>query len=194
VAKHSFWIIVDGETPTSFRSPQREDLLPTLTQLQRKQPQVKLMWFDRGRLWESQEAAREALGASRERRGGRGRGWRPGGDHVDPRAKYDISRDEKRARFKAREMRDRQDGGPPRDRDDRPSDDGPKPEAPYKPGEDRPQGDRPQGDRPQGDRPFRPQGDRPFKPRGEWRGGGRRLLARQQHDTRHDPGRSGRQC
>jgi hypothetical protein len=38
-----FWIIVDGDTPTSFRSADREELLPTLTQLQRKQPQVKLM-------------------------------------------------------------------------------------------------------------------------------------------------------
>ena len=61
MAKHSFWIIVDGETPTSFRSPLREDLQPTLVQLQSKQPQVKLMWFERGRLWESPEAAKEAL-------------------------------------------------------------------------------------------------------------------------------------
>lgn len=107
MAQHAFWIIVDGQTPTSFRSRQREDLLPTLHQLQRKQPQVTLMWFERGRLWPSPTEARDALLIRRRTPTGRTRQWRPGGEHVDPRAKYDISRDQKRARFKARLGRDR---------------------------------------------------------------------------------------
>jgi hypothetical protein len=32
----------------------------------------------------------------------KGRDWRPGGSHKDPRARYEISRDEKRARYKKR--------------------------------------------------------------------------------------------
>lgn len=141
MAQHSFWVIVDGQTPTSFRSRQQEDLLPTLTQLKRTQPDVRLMWFERGRLWASPDEARAALIAKRSSPTGRPRAWRPGGDHKDPRAKYDISRDERRARFKARHERDRRDGGAPPHR-----------EAP------------PQGE---GDRPFRPRGDRPFRPHGD---------------------------
>ena len=110
MAPHAFWIIVDGETPLSFRSRERDDLVPTLTQLKRTQPNVALLWFERGRLWPSPTEAREALIQRRQSPPpGRGRGWRPGGNHVDPRAKYAISRDDKRARFKARATRDRQD-------------------------------------------------------------------------------------
>ena len=112
MAQHAFWIIVDGTTPTSFRSRQREDLLPTLTQLKRTQPQVSLMWFERGRLWPSPTEAREALGVQRTTRPGRGRDWRPGGEHADPRAKYMKTRDEKRARFKSRLGRDRSEAPP----------------------------------------------------------------------------------
>jgi len=177
VAQHSFWVIVDGDTPTSFRSRQQEDLLPTLTQLKRTQPDVRLMWFERGRLWASPTAARDALIARRTSPIGRTRAWRPGGEHKDPRAKYDVSRDERRARFKTRHERDRRDGGP----------DGRRGDAGHAAGGDRdrkPQGDRPLGDRPRGDRPawrpkgpgrppFKPYGerphggDRPFKPRGD---------------------------
>jgi hypothetical protein len=37
----------------------------------------------------------------------RGRDWRPGGDHKDPRDRFKVPRDVKRARFKARLRRDR---------------------------------------------------------------------------------------
>jgi len=151
VAQHSFWIIVDGQTPTSFKSRQREDLLPTLHQLQRKQPQVKLLWFERGRLWVSPTEAREALIVRRQATG-RPRAWRPGGDHVDPRAKYEISRDQKRARFKARLGRDRTDDTPPADRER-----GPQSERPPAP---RSQPTAAPGDRP----PFRPSGKPSFRP------------------------------
>lgn len=96
------WVIVAGSQPTAFRARQPEDLLPTLRQLQRTQPDVDLKWFERGRLWPSPEAAAQALKERRGEPAARGRGWRPGGEHKDPRAKYDIPRDEKRARFKKR--------------------------------------------------------------------------------------------
>ena len=101
-APHAFWVIVDGTTPTSFRAKHREDLVPTLTQLQRTQPAVVLRWFDRGQLWESPIAARDALKAQRRMRPDRPPSWRPGGDHVDPRERFKLTRDQKRARFKKR--------------------------------------------------------------------------------------------
>ena len=103
-APHSFWVIVDGTTATAFRARQREDLLPTLKQLQRTQPAVVLRWFDRGQLWESPIAAREALKMKRRLRPDRGPGWRPGGSHVDPRERFKLTRDQKRARFKRRQF------------------------------------------------------------------------------------------
>lgn len=96
------WVIVDGTQPTAFRARTSEELIPTLKQLQRTQPDVSMKWFERGRLWVSPEEAQEALVASRRAPSRRGRDWRPGGEHKDPRAKYDIPRDEKRARFKRR--------------------------------------------------------------------------------------------
>ena len=99
--KFSYWVIVSGVHATAFRARSADDLLPTLRQLQRKEPEATLKWFERGRLWASPEAARTAS-IRRPRPLGRDRSWRPGGSHVDPRAKYDISRDEKRARFKKR--------------------------------------------------------------------------------------------
>jgi hypothetical protein len=96
------WVIVSGGQPTAFRSHDPESLRPTLKQLQRTQPDSVLRWFDRGRLWASPEEAQDALRA-RRRAPGRGRDWRPGGNHVDPRAKYRLTRDQKRARFRRRQ-------------------------------------------------------------------------------------------
>ena len=97
-----YWVIVSGAQPTAFRSRRSEDLLPTLRQLQRTQPDVTMKWFERGRLWDSPLAAREAQERRRDSSKGRGRDWRPGGQHADPRAKYDVPRDVRRARFKER--------------------------------------------------------------------------------------------
>lgn len=102
------WVILIGDVPTSFRSGTREDLVPTLKQLQRTQPDVRLRWYERGKVWENPDAAAAAVllarTAERERRT---RDWRPGGDHVDPRKKYEMSRDEKRAKFKSTAIRKR---------------------------------------------------------------------------------------
>jgi hypothetical protein len=101
-APHAFWVIVDGVTPTAFRAKQRETLIPTLKQLQRTQPNVSLRWFDRGRLWDSPLAARDALRARRLSRPDRRPEWRQGGNHVDPKERFKLTRDQKRARFKKR--------------------------------------------------------------------------------------------
>jgi hypothetical protein len=101
--RHEFWVIVSGAVVSAFRAREREDLLPTLKQLQRTQPDAALKWFQRNRLWDSPAHAAEALERRHKSGSGRGRGWRPGGSHVDPRARYQLTRDEKRARFKKRQ-------------------------------------------------------------------------------------------
>jgi hypothetical protein len=101
--RHAYWVIVTGQDATAFRARYAEDLLPTLKQLQRTQPDAVLKWFERSRLWNSAEEAAAALKAPRRPAGpSRGREWRPGGEHRDPRAKFQLTRDEKRARFKKR--------------------------------------------------------------------------------------------
>lgn len=177
-APHSFWVILIGKTPTSFRAKAREDLVPTLRQLQRTQSDVTLRWFERGKVWESPEAAigaaKLAATAARERRT---KEWRPGGEHRDPKARFELTRDQKRAKFK-RERPGGDEGpkspfGPRAPREERPE--RPRPERPWsdrskpvgrsdRPWSDRPpgRGRPPSGNRPFGDRP--PRRDRPSGP------------------------------
>jgi hypothetical protein len=104
--RFTYWtIILDGK-PTAFRSAERDQLLPTLKQLQSKNPAAVLKWFAHGRLWESPEEvwqvklkAREAAREATEER--RSRSWRPGGEHKDPREKF------KKETFQARRRRDK---------------------------------------------------------------------------------------
>jgi hypothetical protein len=102
MARHAYWVILVGTTPTAFRSSTRDVLVPTWRQLQRTQSDVTLRWFERGRLWESPEAARFGLRAKPPDAEKRRADWRPGGDHRDPRARFELTRDQKRARFKDR--------------------------------------------------------------------------------------------
>ena len=96
-----FWVILAGNTPTAFRGRDRSALLPTFRQLQRTQPTVSLQWFERSRLWSSPEEAQAVLSARRTaEQPRRARQWRPGGDHADPRARFELTRDQKRAKFK----------------------------------------------------------------------------------------------
>src|SRR6185503_10591963 len=87
--RYAYWTILIDSKPTAFRARDREELLPTLHQLRRTNPDVIMMWFARGRLWESPEAELAARIASRaapkEKRGSE---WRPGGAHTDPRARF----------------------------------------------------------------------------------------------------------
>jgi hypothetical protein len=105
--RFTYWtIILDGQ-PTAFRAADREQLLPTLKQLQAKNPDAALKWFAHGRMWESPDQLRELRARKRaETREARldqrrGRGWRPGGKHEDPRAKF------KRETFQARKRREK---------------------------------------------------------------------------------------
>ena len=89
--RYAYWTILIDNGPTAFRAAKREDLLPTFVQLQRTNSSIVMKWFARGRLWDSAEAERDA------RRKPplvepRSRDWRPGGQHKDPRARFDKRR------------------------------------------------------------------------------------------------------
>jgi hypothetical protein len=110
--RFAYWIILIDNSPTAFRAGEADELLPTLTQLKRTNENVVLKWFARGRLWESRQEERDDFQRRKERRSAPGRGehhdkferrskdWRPGGDHKDPRARFDKKkrRDETRER------------------------------------------------------------------------------------------------
>jgi hypothetical protein len=135
--RHAYWTIILEGKPTAFRAHTRDELMPTFRQLLGKHPETVMVWFARGRIWQSPEHEREAAAAQRraaiERRAAN---WRPGGVHRDPRDRFKVPRDEKRRRFAAKLRRDR---------DERPRD-ASEPDTPSRP-------ERPGG--PQG-RPARP--------------------------------------
>jgi len=86
--RFAYWTILIDNTATAFRAQHADDLLPTLVQLRRTNKDVVMKWFARGRMWESPEAARAALRKPKVSEK-RGRDWRPGGRHKDPRARFD---------------------------------------------------------------------------------------------------------
>lgn len=89
--RFAYWTILIDNAPTAFRARDAQELLPTVNQLKRTNPNVVLRWFSGGQLWDSPEAAREARRRPRvvEKRGA---DWRPGGQHRDPRARFDKKR------------------------------------------------------------------------------------------------------
>ncbi len=102
--RFAYWTIVAGGLPTAFRATEREELLPTFNRIKEKHPDAEMKYFARGRLWASREEAQqeaEARRAAADRRQGaregtsRGRDWRPGGEHRDPRQRF---KDAKKAR------------------------------------------------------------------------------------------------
>src|SRR5260221_10964969 len=83
-----YWTILIDNQPTAFRAASREDLLPTLHQLQRKSTNVVMKWFARGKVWDSPEAERAAQAVARPEEK-RGRDWPAGGQHKEPRVRLD---------------------------------------------------------------------------------------------------------
>lgn len=177
MARGAFWTIIVDEQPTAFRAPVREDLLPTLKQLQRQHPTATIKWFQRGRLWETPGDAMDANKPPR-----RGPGWRPGGDHKDPREQYKVPRDVKRARWASQAAEGRgpwvkgqnaERHAPDGERRGRTPSSGTDTRPPR--AADRPrEGDRPAWKPNPDGSPRKPGGKRPFAPRGESGDGERR--------------------
>ena len=113
-----YWTIIAGGLPTAFRAAEREDLLPTFHRLQERHPDAQMKYFARGKLWESPEDARRAAEDQRRRtpRSGasRGRDWRPGGEHRDPRQKFKDAKKERNLRTRARKFQRKQRSPKPR--------------------------------------------------------------------------------
>ncbi len=87
--RFAYWTILIDGAPTAFRARERDDLVPTFTQLKRTNDDVAMKWFAHGRLWDSPEAQRaHADRPPRKPAEKRGRDWRPGGQHRDPRARF----------------------------------------------------------------------------------------------------------
>src|SRR5215216_3037666 len=118
--RFSYWTIIAGGLPTAFRATDREELLPTFARLKEKQPDAEMKWFARGKLWASPEEAiaqrdrqfgtgdRDKGPRDRERkprasgdREARGRDWRPGGTHRDPRQPFKDAKKARNQRIKA---------------------------------------------------------------------------------------------
>src|SRR5256885_8729116 len=89
--RHTYWTILFDGQPTAFRTATRDELLPTFKQIQAKHPDAVMMWFARGRLWKSEEEAREAFQRARRPEwrdrgpGPQGGGRPPGGAPPDRR-------------------------------------------------------------------------------------------------------------
>src|SRR5215204_6323185 len=172
--RYAYWTILVDNLPTAFRATTREDLQPTFEQLRRKNPTAVMRWFARGTLWDSPEHAARAGREDGERRV---KGWRPGGDHRDPRERFELERKAKNAarrqeRFDQKVQRAPEDadtrpaGAAPRQRgpDERPRGEGRERPDRRGPHDDRQREGRPRDDR---DRPAgRPPAERPFDNRG----------------------------
>ena len=202
--RYAYWTILIDNAPTAFRAKDQEDLLPTLQQLRRTNQNVTLKWFAHGRIWDSPELAvrprppREDAGVKR------GQDWRPGGQHKDPRARFDKTKKKDRPDWKTkapdsrepRHDRPRGDGQRfDRPRDQRPSGDRPRPESPRR---DRPPSDRPPSGRPQA-KPFaksyapkRPWQDRPRSAQSGGSGSAQSGRSGGDRDQRGPGGSSGR--
>jgi hypothetical protein len=83
--RYAYWTILIDNRPTAFRAREQADLLPTLHQLKRTNPNAEMKWFARGKLWDTPEQAQWARTNLPKRAEQRGRDWRPGGTHTDPR-------------------------------------------------------------------------------------------------------------
>jgi 23S rRNA pseudouridine2605 synthase len=80
--RHAYWTIIVDDQPTAFRAHDPEELLPTLNRLREKNPTAVMKWFERGKLFESRDEARDAGLGQGERRW---EGPRPDRDDEGPR-------------------------------------------------------------------------------------------------------------
>lgn len=178
--RYAYWTIVAGGLPTAFRTTEREELLPTFRRIKQKHPDTEMKYFARGRLWRSPDEARAEAEARRATaalrqgtRGGppRGRDWRPGGKHEDPRQKFTDAKKERNLNWRKDRFDRRQKSASAQ----RPGDDAPARPAPRAPRGDKPEGLSPQPWNDRGPRKAKPppSGDRPWRdrpPRGNQHG------------------------
>ena len=111
--RYAYWTIIAGGLPTAFRAAERDEILPTFKRILEKHPDAELKYFARGRLWSSQDEARQEAEARRETRSEgppRGKDWRPGGGHRDPRQKFRDAKKDRNLRWRKERFERRQQG------------------------------------------------------------------------------------
>jgi hypothetical protein len=108
--RYAYWtILIDGKA-TAFRARERDELLPTFNQLARKNADIAMRYFARGRLWDNPEQAQwAARNPQPKTRPPRDRDWRPGTREGAERPKAPG-----RARPNVRPASRRRGGGKPR--------------------------------------------------------------------------------
>ena len=113
--RYAYWTILIDQKPTAFRARDRNDLVPTFQQLKRTNRDVVIRYFARGKLWDSPEQAHWAAEHARRPRERRSPGWRPGGEHRDPRARFKEKQRERNQQRRADRFAAKQGKhGPPR--------------------------------------------------------------------------------
>jgi hypothetical protein len=156
-----YWTIIAGGLPTAFRAAEREELLPTFRRIQEKHPDAVMKYFARGKLWESPEAAKQAIDTRRSRAprdsGARGRDWRPGGEHRDPRQPFKDAKKKRNLDWR-KERFERRQGAAPAPPREKPHGDPLREAAARRPRHDRKPGGPPQDRKQAGERPWRPSG------------------------------------
>ena len=168
--RYAYWTILIDQKPTAFRAREREELLPTLHQLKRKNADVVMKWFARGRLWESPEEATAAQRAPKAPLEKRGRDWRPGGKHRDPRDRFKKRSSPQAARPESPPGRPTPGGRPPpRPRDHKLASGPPRSGRPWgnKQGSAPPRAAKPWGSKPSGPPRSSGSSDRRDHPRGQ---------------------------
>ena len=86
--RYAYWtILIDGKA-TAFRARERDELATTFHQLARKNRDIVMRYYSKGRLWDSPEQAEWAGRNLKRPVEKRGPDWRPGGRHKDPRARF----------------------------------------------------------------------------------------------------------
>jgi hypothetical protein len=155
--RFAYWTILAGGLPTAFRAAEGDELLPTFHRIKEKHPDAEMKWFARGKLWASPEEAQRQRDAVKRGTAGsrprevRGKDWRPGGDHRDPRQPFkDAQKQRNQDRRKERWEHKHRDaaGGM---RDERPRDRGDRPFKPGPRGASAPRGATAPRERPHGD-------------------------------------------
>jgi hypothetical protein len=148
--RYAYWTIIAGGLPTAFRTADRDELLPTFRRIKEKHADAELKYFARGKLWSSPEEARRAAEARRTTsnhrhpstsESARGRNWRPGGEHRDPRQKFKDAKKAQNLAHRRRRFERRRDDAKgfqsagkdkPRENADRPSENSTRPADSYR--------------------------------------------------------------
>jgi 23S rRNA pseudouridine2605 synthase len=128
--RHAYWTILIDDQPTAFRAHDADELLPTLNRLREKNTSAVMKWFERGKLYDSRDEARDAGFGQGERRW---EGPRPERDDDGPRFAERPTRDDaaRGDRPKRDEARGRG-GDRPRDKNWRPGGEHRDPRQKYK--------------------------------------------------------------